>query len=1083
MLAVGRLEAQAPTGKIEGGVRSPDGSPLVEAQVYIVGTAYSGLSDPRGHYFINNIPAGTIAIRVALIGHRPIELRNLRVLAGQTITQDFVLEPATVQLREITVIAENLLVPRDEVTSKQRVNGEFVDELPVDRLRGVLALQPGVVVGVDDDGRGSPPLSIRGGRPNEAVTYIDGVPVTPGYRSVGYGDPPGTEISVGSNGVEEASLTTGATSAEFGNALSGVVSIQTRTGNRLAGSFAYETDEPFGVNHSLGFNRVQANLSVPVAQRLSLFFSGVLEGRQSERTGFDAEKAPIFVSAGVDTTVAVPSEAENPLADTTYVPVYRLAIYRGQCDAFAGSANEGIRTNYGLPCQGIRTPLSATSSYELQGKLNYTYGLGSRVALSYLGSQNQGRVSDYSNLYNSADTEGWRHWSNILSLSWTPNLRRSADRALALETYLSYQEDRQIEGPLTPETELATRHPFGGFMLAPLGFLFDFDNFPITDELVHNLQKKLPGRSPYDQENTGQYSLVDQFSNDAYGLPGWWESGGPSGGFRLVRERRYLAKANLDWQVDRYNRVRSGGEFTQYSLDRYVTDLQASDFSDAYLERPVRWNLFLEDRLDLGDVVLVGGVRFDAYASRASRDLLLDTIAGSPTFGEYLATGNAALYGAGGNSVDGRPLVTTRPDAGHGYLSPHIQVSFPVSTRTNFRLSYAHQVQPPDLGLVLDGVNFNGTGTDLDFGRTILFEFGVRHAFSDDMVLDIAAYNKDNLAVAAVRSFPMTDPFTGAGGVQGKFTNADYGNTRGIDVRLDRRIGNLLNGTISYTYQNAKSTGSDPFSNFNAGVVALEGLGGAIGPPPQAILPTNFSRPHNLAGAIAITFPPDWKRGTFPGTLLRNLGLFAVFRYASGTPYTTCSAAQGNEASLSGDGCSQGAGGINAARLPAWRQFDLRLTKEFGIGAAGITAYLDVRNLFNFVNTLRVFSTTGDIVNSADRQARWSTDSSDYAAAGEASGVYLDDGSLDLQFGGAGASGCGEWLTGGGLPAAPNCVYLIRAEERYGNGDHVFDLVEQRRSSDALYAAVGRTSTFFGRGRHNLTGDPRRMRLGIEVSF
>ena len=194
-------------------------------------------------------------------------------------------------------------------------------------------------------------------------------------------------------------------------------------------------------------------------------------------------------------------------------------------------------------------------------------------------------------------------------------------------------------------------------MLAPLGFLFDFDNFPINAELVENLQKKLPGRSPYDQENPGQYNLVDQFSNDAYGLPGWWESGGPTGGFRLVRERRYLAKANLDWQVDRYNRVRTGGEFTQYSLDRYVTELQASEFSDAYLERPIRWNLFLEDRLDLGDVVLVGGVRFDAYASRASRDLLLDTIAGSPTFGEYLATAGAAQYGADGTSADGKPLV------------------------------------------------------------------------------------------------------------------------------------------------------------------------------------------------------------------------------------------------------------------------------------------------------------------------------------------------------------------------------------------------------------------------------------------
>ena len=41
-------------------------------------------------------------------------------------------------------------------------------------------------------------------------------------------------------------------------------------------------------------------------------------------------------------------------------------------------------------------------------------------------------------------------------------------------------------------------------------------------------------------------------------------------------------------------------------------------------------------------------------------------------------------------------------------------------------------------------------------------------------------------------------------------TNADFGNTRGIDVRLDRRFGNLFNGTLSYSFQDAKNTGSDP---------------------------------------------------------------------------------------------------------------------------------------------------------------------------------------------------------------------------------------------------------------------------------
>ncbi|MFL5513943.1 MAG: hypothetical protein ACJ8CN_16085, partial [Gemmatimonadales bacterium] len=934
-------------------------------------------------------------------------------------------------------------------------------------------------------------LSVRGGRPDEVVTYVDGVPVSPGYRSLGYGNPPrlmrGSEISVGTNAIEEASLTTGAPSAEFGNAMAGVVSIQTRTPTELfTGALAYETDEPFGVNHSLGFNRIQGNLGVPLGSNLGFFLSGVLEGQQSQRTGFDAEKAPIFVPAGVDTTVSVPSEAGNPVSDTTYVPVYRLAASRGNCDAFAGSTNEGIRTNYGRSCQGVRTPMSAVSTYELQGKLHYTYGRGSRVTLSYLGSQNQGRLFDYSTIYNSATQRGYRQWSQVVTLNWTQDLRRTAERALALETYLSYQQDRANEGPLTTESELASRSPFGGLLLRPLGFLFNFDNFPVNDELVDNLREDRPKsrRAPYDVENSGQYNLVEEFSNNAYGLPGWSEFGGPVGNLRLLRESRYIGKVNLDWQVDRYNRVRTGGEFTHHSIDRYETDLQSALLADAYLEKPVRWNLFLEDRLDLGDVVLVGGLRFDAYASRASRDLLLDTVRASATFGEYLAVRKAAQYGADGGTFEGKPLVRTQPDQSHGYLSPHVQVSFPISARTNFRLSYAHQVQAPDFALVLAGVNFGGAGTDLDFGKTILFEFGVRQAFSDDMVLDVAAYNKDHLSVASARTFSLINPLTGSADLYQKFTNADFGNTRGIDIRLDRRIGNLFNGTVSYTFQDSKGTGSDPFTNQDAGVVALEQIGGAIVTSPQVILPTDFSRPHNLAAAVSVTFPDHWGGGSLPGAVLRNLGLFTTFRYASGTPYTSCSAAVGNEAVFSdAPGCAQGAGRTNSARLPAWRQLDLRLTKGFAVGRLGMTAYLDARNLLNFVNTLRVFSETGTIVNSTDRQNRWSTDSSDYAIEAKASEVYGGDGSVDLRFGGIDAAGCAGWRNGAGKPAAPNCVYLIRAEERFGDGDHVFTLSEQLRASDALYAAVGRASSFFARGRHNFTGDPRRLRVGVEVSF
>src|SRR5690606_11833410 len=104
-------------------------------------------------------------------------------------------------------------------------------------------------------------------------------------------------------------------------------------------------------------------------------------------------------------------------------------------------------------------------------------------------------------------------------------------------------------------------------------------------------------------------------------------------------------------------------------------------------------------------------------------------------------------------------------------------------------------------------------GSDLDFGKSITFAFGIRHAFSDDLVLDVAAYNKANLSNAAARLVSRRDPRREFASIDlREMTNADFGNSRGIDVRLGRRIGNFFNGTIAYSYSSAKNTGSDPFT-------------------------------------------------------------------------------------------------------------------------------------------------------------------------------------------------------------------------------------------------------------------------------
>jgi hypothetical protein len=1093
----GSLLAQGSTGKIEGRVRDQAGAPIANAQVFLVGTAFNALTNPQGYYFINNVPAGDYSVRAAFIGYKSTQVDGVKVLAGQTGTVDVQLEQTAVQIEEITVVTQTQpLVPRDEVATKQRIDGEFTSNLPVDRLSDVLALQPGVVASPNNN-----TLSIRGGRTDESITYIDGVPISPGYRGDNTLGSLGTNITVSTNATEEASVTTGSSSAEFGNAQSGVVSIQTRTGGtNYTGSFGYESDEPFGKNMSLGFNRFQGSFGGPITRNLTFFLSGALEGQKSITTGMNAQDSPIFVQAGIDTTVAVPSAIGDPTADTTLIPVYNYAAYRGDCDQFSGSADPEIADNYGVDCQGGRTPYSARSTYQLNGKLNYTFGTGNRVSFTALASQFQGRtfsqnrdlagrILTYQNLYNPQALVAFRQWSRVFTLNWTQNLTKSTERALALETYLSYQQDRTLQGPMTTEAEASTRDPFGGFLIGPIDFLFDFGNFPLNEELVDNFRQNIAGsrRAPLDLENRVQYATSDVYRNNAYGLYNRGSAGadmqfydngiGQPLATRLImyRENRWVGKANLDWQFDRYNRFKFGGEVTRYDLGSYSHQLDDQIFADVFLEKPLRWNLFAEDRLDLGDVVLVGGLRYDWYHTRANRPATFPVISSHPVF---VNDGPDAFFGNPDLWVE---------DESHDYLSPHVQVSFPVTERTNFRLSYAHQVQAPDFGVVLQGintdVNLSNTnqvyGADIDFGKSITFEFGVRHAFSDDMVLDVAAYNKDNLSNAANRLVSLPDPTTGVNTNVRLLTNADFGNTRGIDVRLDRRFGNLFNGTLSYSFMDAKNTGSDPDTYIDFGSRVLNAISGGNQPPPQGIFPTDFNRPHTLAAAVSLTFPNDWNQGRTGGSIFENVGLFATFRYASGTPYTACSLGATDQDIVSGDNCDREfPEGQNQSRLPSFKNLNLRLTKGFAVGGLDLTAYVDARNVLNFRNVIQVFTQTNDVRNLDEEENEFAANAVEVQDEAVASGVTVaEDGTIDLTFGGIAdpRQGCSNWVTTDGVAAAPNCVALIRAEERFGNGDGLYDPTEQRRASDALYNTI--------RGEHNFTGEPRRMRLGVEVNF
>ncbi len=1073
VLATGRAMAQGPTGKLEGRISDQAGQPVANARVIIPGTAFKATANQQGYYFVNGIPAGTYDLRASYVGYKPLQIQGIRILSGQTVTQDIQMEQTAVEIQAITVVAaQNALVPRDQVTSKQLIDGAYTDKLPVDNLNNVFALQPGVMASP-----GNTVLSVRGGRADENATYVDGVPVTPGNRSAlspgGTGSGRGVaELSVATNAFEDASITTGASSAEFGNAQGGVIAITTRTGGqRFSGNVGFETDEFSGLKQSAGYNRMQASFGGPITNDLTFFVGGDVTGTRFGTGGFRGWEVPFWRAVGVDTVFAIPA-SPGPAADTLFLPVEKYALYQGECSASyaAGSSNPDIANNYGYPCRGNRgIGGGSVSNGQLTSKLNWSFGQGSRLALTYLASRQLSRGSRGIDA-----TNGTTNTSQVATLNWNQVLTKSSARALAIDAYVSYQTNRSINSVLTPASEESTRDPFLGWYFGGFDYQYGFNDFPVTDQLVKDYRLQTPDApiTIYDRFNTTQYNPQNGYTGSP-GNPGVAGGGvctgcgfgGSPGTLNTAQETRWIGKANIDWQVDRYNRLKFGGEYTRSDMSTYNTPfVNGLGFSDIWLAKPIRYNLFAENRLDLGDVVLVGGIRYDYF------DVGAEKWKDFPRFSSYPGFTSDSLSS----------LLT--PYTSHSYLSPHIQVAFPVTERTNFRLSYAQQVQAPDYSVVLYGSNTdlaitntnNRYGTDLDFGKSILFEFGVRHAFSDDMVLDVTVYNKDNLANAAGRLISTFDPRTQSRADLRQVVNQDFGNTRGIDVRIDRRFGNIFNGVLSYSFQDARNTGSDPFTYINFGSRITSAITGNAAPPPQAAQPVGYSRPHSLAAQFAFNFPADFQQGTFIGAVMKRVGIFGTARYASGTPYTRCDPTLDDDLAVqSGQVCNTLGGDFNAARLPSFRNVDLRVTKGFRLGSFDLTAYADARNVFNIENILQVFAQTGTTENQRYRQSLWSTDSATFASTAQTNGLYdATDGSITLP--GSDAE-CGGWVTAGKDPSPPTCYFYRKGEQRYGNGDAVYTLAEQRAASDTRRSGVFHVSRFAGGGRI--------LRFGMEVNF
>lgn len=214
-------------GKIVGQVTA-GGTAVSLANVIVLGTKQGSSTDDYGRFVIPGVPVGSQQIQVLALGYER-QVKTVQVDAGQTATVNFEIggAHAVKEIEEIEVRAEKRIDTKSSSTH-QALTSEKIKELPVDNLAEAVATRAGVVAQGGE-------LHVRGGRGGEVKFQFDGVEAT---------DPQfGGGANIALLAVAGTDVLSGGFDAEYGNALSGVVSVSTKEGtDRLSGEVRWDTD-------------------------------------------------------------------------------------------------------------------------------------------------------------------------------------------------------------------------------------------------------------------------------------------------------------------------------------------------------------------------------------------------------------------------------------------------------------------------------------------------------------------------------------------------------------------------------------------------------------------------------------------------------------------------------------------------------------------------------------------------------------------------------------------------------------------------------------------------------------------------
>ena len=811
--------SQASKGKISGHVVDGDtNKPLPGVNVVIVGTTMGAATYVDGSYFILNIPPGTYSVRASLMGFTTQTKTNVVVYVGRTTEIDFSLKETVLEGEEIVVTAEKELIRKDVSSSVSNVASEMIEMVPAVNLEDFMKN----IVGISEDMMG---LVIRGGHEDEIGMTIDGFTTQDDRNNRPY-----TQINMAM--VEEIEVLTGGFNAEYGNARSGILNVVTKQpSDRYIGSVDYKHSpaalKHFGPNAWSNddwwdwgrFQHFEANRSDEtytnfLGQQVYSWYDengddidrnkdGVPDfwgwerwsklpqnkdklSAEAAKELWDYQHRPEVLHYGDDADYIFEASFGGPILPKELIkdtPILsKLSFFGGYREEFSaypwqlckpgvtekvGQLNfrYTVNPNMYFTVSGI---LSRTNAAGISNNDEHTYVKSD----DYILSQNIKFGEDASLIYavdNNSNIVDWER--NSIGIKF--------DHTISPSTFYEIKLQGQFNDYNAHPTTGVEKNPDGTpkdvfFLVNTKGDTIGYPSFPEGYYFPENLE------TGKDQNGYALYGLPDGRTFD----DSWMNS--------------ISLKASITSQINKNNQIKAGFDFTYSDIhehrwavgvDSLGTGLRDDNMYDV---TPKHGAIYIQDKMEYMGFILNVGLRYDFY------------IPESPWYDIV----NYPYWPDGANTLTTRDSVYVfrseyprRDVPVKWHLSPRIGVAHPISENSKLYFNYGHFTQIPNSHALywnqfgtlefLEGIG----NAWMELPVTVAYEIGYEQNLFNLFTLNMSGFYKD------IRSDPVRvgidiAPVYGYKG----FTDSQYRDIRGFEIRLDRRFGKYVTGFASFEH-------------------------------------------------------------------------------------------------------------------------------------------------------------------------------------------------------------------------------------------------------------------------------------------